>query len=120
MDCPFCQSDQLVMENDLAKAFFDKHPVNEGHLLVVPKRHTVTYFECTIEEKIAIDQLIQRGKVHLEETYQPDGFNIGTNAGSAAGQTIFHCHIHLIPRFTGDIDDPRGGVRGVIPEKRVY
>lgn len=120
MNCLFCQALPLVLENDLAKAFFDKYPVTKGHLLIVPKRHAITYFDCTWEEKIAMEALIQSGKVYLEETYQPDGFNIGTNSGRAAGQTIDHCHIHLIPRFEGDIEDPTGGVRGVIPERRVY
>lgn len=120
MTCPFCQDLPLLIENELAKAFFDKYPVTKGHLLVVPKRHAITYFDCSLEEKVAIDDLIQRGKAYLDERYQPDGFNLGANCGLAAGQTVFHCHVHLIPRFTGDCENPTGGVRGVIPERRLY
>lgn len=120
MSCRFCQALPILKENQYAKAFFDQNPVNEGHLLIIPKRHVVTYFDCSLEEKWAIDDLLQRGKAYLETNFQPDGFNIGANCGAAAGQTVFHCHIHLIPRFKGDSDDPTGGVRGVIPERRVY
>ncbi|WP_223881897.1 HIT family protein [Niallia endozanthoxylica] len=111
---------EVVLENDLALAFYDKYPVNKGHLLIIPKRHVEQYFDLTLDERNAIDQLLFEGKKLLDEQLAPDGYNIGVNCGEAAGQTIFHMHVHLIPRFKGDMEEPRGGVRGVIPEKRVY
>ena len=120
MTCVFCQINEIVLENDLALAFYDKYPVNKGHLLIIPKRHVEQYFDLTEQERMSIDQLLFEGKKIIDEQYQPDGYNIGINCGEAAGQTIFHVHIHLIPRFRGDMEDPRGGVRGVIPEKRIY
>ncbi|MCQ6277084.1 HIT family protein [Bacillus sp. V3B] len=120
MTCVFCQINNSVLENDLAIAFYDKYPVNKGHLLIIPKRHVEQYFDVTDQERSAIDQLLFEGKKMIDEKYQPDGYNIGINCGEAGGQTIFHVHVHLIPRFKGDMEDPRGGVRGVIPEKRMY
>ena len=120
MTCVFCHINDIVLENDLAIAFYDKYPVNKGHLLIIPKRHVEQYFELMDQERSAIDQLLFEGKKILDEQYQPDGYNIGVNCGKAAGQTIFHVHVHLIPRFNGDMEDPRGGVRGVIPEKQNY
>jgi diadenosine tetraphosphate (Ap4A) HIT family hydrolase len=120
MTCVFCTINDIVLENDLAIAFYDKYPVNKGHLLIIPKRHIEQYFDLTDQERSAIDSLLLEGKRLLDEQYQPDGYNIGINCGEAAGQTIFHVHVHLIPRFRGDMEDPRGGVRGVIPEKRIY
>lgn len=118
--CLFCGDIPVVLENQLARAFYDKNPVSPGHLLVIPKRHVPDYFGLTSEEKHAIDDLLLLGKNLLDRTYQPDGYNIGANCGEMAGQTIFHCHIHLIPRYEGDVIDPRGGVRGVIPDKQGY
>ena len=120
MTCVFCQITDIVLENELALAFYDKYPVNKGHLLIIPKRHVEQYFDLTEQERIAIDELLFQGKKMLDEQYQPDGYNIGVNSGEAAGQTVFHVHVHLIPRYDGDMKDPRGGVRGVIPEKQVY
>lgn len=120
MSCVFCELTSNVFENDYAFAIYDKFPVNKGHLLIIPKRHTADYFDLTKVERDAIDCLLFEGKAMLEGQYQPDGFNIGINCGEQAGQTIFHVHVHLIPRYFGDMNDPRGGVRGVIPEKRVY
>ncbi|AGK53638.1 HIT family protein [Bacillus sp. 1NLA3E] len=121
MSCPFCSKGlNIVKENDLAYAIFDKYPVNKGHILIITKRHVSSYFETNCEEKVAIHELLDECKDSLSETFSPDGFNIGINCGEAAGQTIFHVHLHLIPRYSGDIDEPRGGVRGVIPEKRMY
>lgn len=119
-DCLFCADLPIVLENELACAFYDKHPVNQGHLLIIPKRHVEDYFGLTSAEKQAIDDLLQLGKELLDRRYQPDGYNIGANCGAVAGQTIFHCHIHLIPRYEGDTENPRGGVRGVIPERQGY
>lgn len=120
MDCIFCEPIDKILENNHAFAIFDKNPVSPGHLLIISKRHVNDYFSLTIREKFAIEQLLDEGKKRLIEQYQPDGFNIGINCGQAAGQTIFHAHVHLIPRYKGDLDNPMGGVRGVIPEKRLY
>ena len=121
-NCPFCDvnEDKIILKNDLCYAIYDKYPVNPGHLLIIPFRHFPYFFDATNEEKIAILDLLEKAKKHLDEKYNPDGYNIGVNVGEYAGQTIFHLHIHLIPRYRGDIDNPRGGVRGVIPEKRIY
>lgn len=118
--CPFCNSVDPLLENQYCQAFFDQHPVSKGHLLLIPKAHHETYFELTLEEKAALADLIEEGKKYLDATFAPDGYNIGANCGEAAGQTISHCHIHLIPRYHGDMEDPSGGVRGVIPDKQKY
>ncbi|QNF29960.1 HIT family protein [Metabacillus elymi] len=120
MSCIFCYMNEIIFENNLAQAFFDKYPVTKGHLLIIPKRHVENYFDLTSEEKQAIDDLLFKGKKLLDQQLKPDGYNIGINNGEAAGQTIFHVHVHLIPRYRGDMKEPRGGVRGVIPEKRMY
>jgi diadenosine tetraphosphate (Ap4A) HIT family hydrolase len=119
-DCPFCRLDHAVLKNELAYALFDTHPVNPGHLLILPKRHVASYFEATAEEKSALLALLEVAKRLLDEQYAPDGYNIGVNVGEAAGQTIPHLHLHLIPRYLGDVAQPRGGVRGVIPDKQSY
>jgi diadenosine tetraphosphate (Ap4A) HIT family hydrolase len=119
-NCIFCNIQKPILENDLAHAIFDKYPVNPGHLLIIPKRHIASLFETTAAERAALFELLQAGRELLQQQYQPNGFNVGINDGIAAGQTVMHLHIHLIPRFDGDIDNPRGGVRGVIPEKRIY
>jgi diadenosine tetraphosphate (Ap4A) HIT family hydrolase len=120
MGCVFCNISDVVVENELALAFYDKYPVNKGHMLIIPKRHVADYFSLSNEEISSINDLLFKCKVLLDEKYHPSGYNIGVNCGKDAGQTIFHCHVHIIPRYKGDIDDPRGGVRGVIPEKRIY
>lgn len=120
MDCPFCSIKDVIAENDLAFAIYDKYPVTPGHVLIIPKRHFDNFFEITEEEKQAVFDLLNQCKANLETKYKPDGYNIGINVGEAAGQTVWHLHVHLIPRYKGDIDNPRGGVRGVIPEKRIY
>ena len=114
-DCVFCAKSGLdiIAENDLAKAFYDQFPVNEGHVLIVPKRHVTGYFEATLEEIGAINELIFEVKAILDSKYKPDGYNIGVNVGYAAGQTIFHLHMHVIPRYDGDVADPRGGIRRI-------
>ncbi|WP_134703614.1 HIT family protein [Ammoniphilus sp. YIM 78166] len=122
MTCPFCElpEELIVMENEWAKAFYDKFPVQKGHLLIVPKRHAAAYFDATDEEILAIHQLIRQGKKMLDDLHQPDGFNIGVNVGEYGGQTVMHLHFHLIPRYKGDIDDPRGGIRKAIPNLVPY
>jgi len=115
----FCNISNIVIENDLSLAFYDKYLVMKGHILIVPKRHISNYFELRTEEINSINELFEC-KAILGHEFHPDGYNIGVNCGETAGQTVFHCHIHLIPRYKGDIDNPRGGVRGGIPIKRIY
>ena len=118
--CPFCESPTNVLENELAYARYDPYPVSPGHVLIILKRHVADYFATTSAEKAALQELVEQTKNLLDTERQPDGFNIGINVGAAAGQTVSHVHIHLIPRYRGDMEDPRGGVRGVIPEKQKY
>ena len=111
----------IVHEDQYHLAFLDVNPIKFGHTLVIPKRHAVTYFDLTEAEVLACNNLIQRLRISmLKEDTSIDGFNIGMNAGEMAGQTIFHCHIHLIPRRKGDVDNPRGGIRHLIPGKGFY
>ncbi len=114
-DCVFCNipAEKVIEENSLALALFDKYPVNPGHVLVVPKRHVETYFDATLDEMDAITRLIIKIKQKLDEQFNPDGYNIGINVGAAAGQTILHLHVHVIPRYLGDVPDPRGGIRRI-------
>lgn len=98
----------------------DAYPVSPGHTLIVPRRHTGSFFELTPDERNALLALLDQAKAELQRNYQPQGYNIGINDGPAAGQTVPHLHIHLIPRYSGDLPDPRGGVRWVIPEKARY
>ncbi|WP_457567732.1 HIT family protein [Desulfurobacterium sp.] len=122
MNCPFCRREELpiVLSNKHSFAIFDRYPVTPGHMLIIPVRHVSSWFDITREERDSILELIEEGKKLLDANFHPDGYNIGINIGKAAGQTIFHLHVHLIPRYEGDIDDPTGGVRGVIPERRIY
>lgn len=122
-DCVFCNlsKEEYLIESDHAFAKLDRYPVTEGHTLFIPKRHFADYFDITEVEQKDISNLIgTRRKQLLAQDHSIEGFNIGVNSGKVAGQTIFHCHIHLIPRRKGDLDDPRGGVRGVIPSKMKY
>ncbi|WP_338151819.1 HIT family protein [Methanoculleus sediminis] len=91
-----------------------------GHLLIIPFRHVADFFDATDTEQIALLALLREAKDLLDGRYHPDGYNVGVNVGEAAGQTVMHLHVHVIPRYAGDVEDPRGGVRGAIPEKRVY
>lgn len=111
---------EWLAENALAFAVRDKHPVSPGHALVVTKREIATWFEATLEERTAIFELVDAVKALVDRELAPHGYNVGFNAGEAAGQTVMHLHVHLIPRFEGDVEDPRGGVRGVIPGKGNY
>ena len=122
-NCIFCQLENstINIENNLALCFNDQYPVTSGHSLIIPKRHVQSFFELTIEERIAMFELLDAQKIKLQEKDNSiTSFNLGVNDGSDAGQTIMHCHIHLIPRRSGDMKNPRGGVRGVIPEKQSY
>jgi len=121
--CPFCKLDfqrDLILESDTTYSIYDKFPVSDGHALIVPKRHCADYFELTLEEQSDCWSMVNALKQILMEKYNPDGFNVGINVNESAGQTIPHVHIHLIPRYKGDVKDPEGGVRGVIPEKKSY
>lgn len=112
--CVFCdrlKNQNYIIENELAFAIYDAYPVNKGHVLVIPKRHFASYFEVTPEEITALNDLLRNVKDLLTEELKPDGYNIGINIGEAAGQTIFHLHIHVIPRYRGDVVNPRGGIR---------
>ena len=121
--CLFCNPkfSGVAHENNLAYASYDTYPVSEQHCLIIPKRHVIDYFELSNEELIACNDLIRIIKKEvLTKDNNVRGFNIGTNAGKVAGQSIMHCHIHLIPRREGDVDNPQGGVRSVIPKKQHY
>jgi diadenosine tetraphosphate (Ap4A) HIT family hydrolase len=120
--CPFCSisPDRIIMENDYAVVIRDGFPVSEGHTLVIPKRHVSSWFETHAIEKAAILQAMDEVKEQLDKDHTPDGYNVGINDGEAAGQTVLHLHIHLIPRYKGDSDDPRGGVRWIMPDKAKY
>lgn len=122
-NCFFCKtinSNNFQLENELAIARLDDFPVNKGHLEVIPKRHVKDWWETTTEERIAIFALLDEAKKMIDDKYSPDGYNIGMNLGKKAGQSIMHLHVHLIPRYNGDVANPRGGVRGIIPEKQNY
>ena len=121
--CIFCQlpKDRIICENYLAIAFYDLFPVSEKHTLIIPRRHIKDFFELTEDELIACNELINKlKKTLLIDDSLISGFNIGINCGEDAGQTVFHCHIHLIPRRKGDIENPMGGVRNIIPGKGKY
>jgi len=118
--CPFCHPDSVQLENDLAYVIRDSNPVNPGHLLIIPKRHVADFFLTTEVEKAAMLSLLEEAKHYLDGKHAPVGYNIGINVGEAAGQTIPHVHLHLIPRYLGDTENPRGGVRGVIPSRQSY
>ena len=120
--CPFCSlpPDRAVLANDRAVAIRDGFPVSPGHTLIIPRRHVGSFFEVTDEERADLMQLLAQARQGLEQEFLPAGYNIGINDGAAAGQTVPHLHIHLIPRYAGDRDDPRGGVRWVLPDKAAY
>ena len=122
-ECLFCNipKKRVISENDYAYAIRDGFPVTASHTLVIPKRHVDNYFGLTRDELFACDSLLHSLRKNImENDSNVDGFNIGVNSGAVAGQTIFHCHIHLIPRRLGDVENPRGGVRHVIPGKGNY
>jgi len=113
---------ELLAESEAGVAFLDRFPVSEGHALVVPRRHIETWFDASESEQFELLKLLATVRRRLEERLQgaPDGWNAGFNAGAAAGQTVMHLHLHLIPRWIGDVPDPRGGIRGVLPRRRLY
>lgn len=122
-NCVFCErigTDKVVAESDRAVAFPDGYPVSPGHTLVVPRRHEADYFSLEAEERRALWSLVDEVRDELERRHAPAGYNIGINVGTAAGQTVSHAHLHLIPRYPGDVEDPRGGVRCVVPDEAAY
>ena len=122
MPCPFCSlpADRTVLSSANAIALRDAYPISPGHTLIVPRRHIGSFFEATAQERVELLALLNAAKLGLDEEFAPAAFNIGINDGSAAGQTVPHLHIHLIPRYVGDRTDPRGGVRWIIPDKADY
>ena len=121
--CIFCKIDKknIIFENDYAYASYDSYPVSKFHSLIIPKRHISDFFELKENELVSCYEIIRHVKAVIEKKDKlVKGFNIGTNAGLISGQTIMHCHIHVIPRRKGDVDNPQGGVRGVIPLKQHY
>ena len=120
--CPFCPppTERIFYESDLVLAIWDGFPISRGHALVLPRQHVASWFRLSGEERAEILVAIEAVRKAIEREHNPDGYNIGINDGAAAGQTIPHLHVHVIPRYTGDVDDPRGGVRHVIPGKADY
>ena len=122
-ECRFCRSKpgrRIMIEGKYGFAAWDRHPVSEGHFLVIPYRHVSDYFDINDEEREELWRLVAEGKKLADEKHNPDGYNIGINVGTSAGQSIPHLHIHVIPRYQGDVENPKGGVRGVIPQNKLY
>lgn len=120
MECLFCEKKEYILENEVGYAIFDDNPVSQGHMLIIPKKHIEHFFVADEQTRILLLSLLAEAKAYLDNMYHPNGYNIGMNCGEVAGQSIMHLHIHLIPRYLHDCDDPKGGVRGVIPEKMHY
>lgn len=120
--CPFCDMpyDRILHVSENGMVVRDGYPVSRGHSLIIPKHHYPDFFSLPEHIRNELFQLIDTAKAQLDDELDPDGYNIGINSGGAAGQTVPHLHIHLIPRFAGDMDDPRGGVRWIFPEKAKY
>ena len=120
--CPFCHlpAERVIQQSEFAIVIRDGFPVSPGHSLIIPKRHVSSFFEITDLERNDLLSLLPEARADLDRQFRPAGYNIGMNDGPAAGQTVPHLHIHLIPRYEGDRDDPRGGVRWVLPDKAAY
>jgi diadenosine tetraphosphate (Ap4A) HIT family hydrolase len=125
-ECIFCQfasgkkAVEIVAHYESCFVIKDGFPVSKGHLLIIPYQHITDWFSAPVEVHKEIISIIDEMKVYLDTSYKPDGYNIGANCGKAAGQTVMHLHFHIIPRYAGDMDDPRGGIRGCIPSKQKY
>lgn len=121
-DCPFCNlsKDRLIYRDEVANIFADGYPISPGHLLITPRRHYPTLFDVPAELQAHLLSMINQARTIIGQSHSPDGYNIGINNGAAAGQTVPHVHIHVVPRYEGDVEDPRGGVRWVIPDKAKY
>jgi diadenosine tetraphosphate (Ap4A) HIT family hydrolase len=124
MNCTFCEINEtksrIILQNSYAFAISDQYPVSQGHTLIILKRHFPSIFEASSEEISAIFDLTNQVQKILSKQFKPDGYNVGFNDLKAAGQSIPHCHMHIIPRYQGDVKNPRGGIRGVIPGKQNY
>ena len=122
MGCLFCEIpvSEIIIDHELCFARWDKFPVSPGHLLVIPRRHFESLFDATRVEFLAFRDVLLQAREIIGQEFQPDGYNIGVNDGSVAGQSVFHLHIHVIPRYKGDMENPLGGVRGVVPFKQKY
>ena len=120
--CPFCSllQSRVIDSSPLGLVIRDAFPISPGHTLIIPKRHVGSFFDLEADERAELLALLCQAKVVADKEFSPQGYNIGINDGAAAGQTVPHLHLHLIPRFEGDLPDPRGGVRWVIPEKAKY
>ena len=120
--CPFCtlSAERIVLANEFAVVIRDSFPVSPGHTLIIPKRHVGSFFDVTGDERKAMLALLDSAKLGLDAAFHPDGYNVGINDGAAAGQTVPHLHLHLIPRYAGDSEDARGGVRWIFPHKAKY
>ena len=120
--CPFCDlpASRVLHTSAHARAFRDSYPLSEGHTLVVPARHVASLYDLAPEERAELWALVDEVREALMASHGPDGFNIGVNDGEAAGQTVSHAHVHVIPRYAGDVEDPRGGIRWVVPERARY
>lgn len=123
MGCIFCdrlKSGGLLAQNEAAAAFPDAFPLSPGHALIVPRRHEPDFLALTFEEQVAIWRLVAAVKTRLDQQFAPDGYNLGVNVREAAGQTVGHAHLHVIPRYRGDVEDPRGGIRWILPARARY
>ena len=120
IESPFLKNPDRLLENSVGFVIYDGFPVSEGHCLIIPHRIYSNYFDSTAEEIEGLQNLLVKTKSFLDNKFSPDGYNVGINCGRFGGQTVAHVHIHLIPRYEGDVEDPRGGVRGVIPSKQKY
>lgn len=123
--CKYCdesyqRSERTLFENDRWFSNLDKHPVNPGHMKIIPKRHVNSVAELTANEWVSLGDMLSKAKESLAVEFHPDGYNLGINEGEASGQTVFHLHIHYIPRYKGDMENPAGGVRNIIPGKGDY
>jgi diadenosine tetraphosphate (Ap4A) HIT family hydrolase len=116
--CELCTPHEVVHENALAYARYDNNSLSRGHVLVVPKRHVANFFDMTTEEQLAVLALLNEAHASRQAQHSPDGYNIGVNVGKAGGQSRMHVHVHLIPRYAGDVPDPSGGIRCVLAGKR--
>ena len=119
-ESPFLDNRERIFENSVGFVIFDKFPVSKGHCLIIPNRIYSDYFDSTEEEIIGLNNLLFKTKKYLDEKFNPSGFNVGINCGKVSGQTVDHLHIHIIPRYPKDVDDPTGGIRCVIPNKQKY
>lgn len=120
--CPFCSPprERVFHEGSLVFGLWDGFPLSPGHALIVPRRHIATWFDAVPDEQHELAEAIASARAAILERHSPDGFNVGMNLGEAAGQTVPHLHVHVIPRYAGDVEDPRGGVRWVLPQRAAY